>query len=92
MEILVPMDRKVDLPSDYNFKQLFKIVNAVYVRHEGNPAFLQKVYDEMLLYITKNSLQQITPAYNVTVKDLLPGMSADELVIDVYIGVSENIL
>ena len=84
------MDRKVDLPSDYNFKQLFKIVNAVYVRHEGNLAFLQK-FMMKCFYITKTVCTK-TPAYNVTVKDLLPGMSADELVIDVYIGVVKNIL
>lgn len=92
MEILVPMDKLVDLPSEYKLKPVFKLVNSVYARHEGNPVNLKNVYNEMLAYIKENNLQQITTGYNVTVKDLVPGMSVDEVVIDVYIGVSENIL
>lgn len=46
----------------------------------------------MVEFISRNGLQQITPGYNVTVKDLLPGMSVDDCIIDVYIGVSDNIL
>ena len=53
MEILVPMDKLVDLPSEYRLKSVFKLVNAVYARHEGNPANLQNVYNEMLAYIRK---------------------------------------
>jgi len=34
----------------------------------------------------------ITAAYNVMVKDILPSMSIDEIIVDVYIGVSENVL
>lgn len=92
MEILVPMDKLVDLPSEYRLKSVFKLVNAVYARHEGNPANLQNVYNEMLAYIKENNLQQITTGYNVTLKDITPDMSMDEVVIDVYIGVSENVL
>jgi len=92
IEILIPMDKSVDLPSEYKLKPVFKLVNAVYARHEGNPANLQNVYNEMLAYIKEKNLQQITTGYNVTVKDITPGMSIDEVVIDVYIGVSENIL
>ncbi|MDQ2085163.1 AraC family transcriptional regulator [Herbivorax sp. ANBcel31] len=92
MEILVPMDKLVELPSEYRLKPVFKLVNAVYARHEGNPSNLQNVYNEMLGYIKENNLQQITTGYNVTVKDITPNMSMDEVVIDVYIGVSENVL
>jgi effector-binding domain-containing protein len=92
MEILVPMDKVVDLTSQYKFKPVFKLVNAVYARHQGNPALLHSVYNEMLAYIQRNKLQQITTGYNVTVKDITPEMNIDELIIDVYIGVSENIL
>ena len=46
----------------------------------------------MLEYIKENNLQQITTGNNVTVKDITPDLSMDEVVIDVYIGVSENVL
>ncbi len=92
MEILVPMDKIFELPNEYKFKPKFKLTNAIYARHCGNPAFLQEVCNEMVEFISRNGLQQITPGYNVTVKDLLPCMSVDDCIIDVYIGVSDNIL
>lgn len=92
MEILVPMSKIIDVPSEYRFKQIFKLENAVYVRYEGNPKFLQSVYNEMISYIHENNLQQITTGYNVTVRDNTEGITIDEVIIDVYIGVSSNIL
>ena len=92
MEILVPMDKTIELTGEYRVKDLFHIVNAVYARHEGNPSTLQNTYNEMMAFIGKNKLQQITAGYNVNVKDMLPGMSMDELVIDVYIGVNPSVL
>ena len=91
MEVLVPMDKRVELPPEYKVKDLFHMVNAVYARHKGNPALLQNTYNEMMTYIQQNSLQQITAGYNVTVKDVLPGMSVEEMVIDVYIGVNPSV-
>ena len=46
----------------------------------------------MLAYINQNNLQQITAGYNVQVKDMLPGMSPDDMIIDVYIGMNPNIM
>lgn len=68
------------------------MVNAVYAQHNGNPATLQITYDQMAAYINKNKLQQITAGYNVNVKELQPGMSLDEMIVDVYIGVNPNVL
>ncbi len=92
MELLVPIDKKFDFSAEYIFKPFFYIFDAVYARHEGNPATLQNTYNEILAYIQQNKLQQITAGYNVQVKDFLPGMTDDEMVIDVYIGVSRNVL
>ncbi len=92
MEILVPIDKKLDLTSEYTLKPAFHIVNAVYARHTGNPAALQNTYNEMLAFIHQNNLQQITAGYNVQVNELLPGMTPNDMIVDVYIGVSPNIL
>lgn len=92
VEILVPMDKKYELSGEYKLKEKFHLLNAVYANHKGNPAFLQQTYEMLFNYIQNNNLQQITPAYNVNVKELAPGESADEMVIDVYIGISPNIL
>lgn len=41
----------------------------------------------MITYIHQNKLrQEITAGYNVQVKDLMPGMTPDDMIIDVYIG------
>lgn len=88
MEILVPMDRKAELPEEYGFKNIFHIVNAVHAKHTGNPAALQDTYNELLAYIKKNNLQQITAFYNVyTKKD-----ASEALNIDVYIGINPSTL
>ncbi len=90
MEIFVPMDRKVDIDGEYRVKEVFHLLNAVYARHEGNPNLLQNTYNEMIKYVQDNGLQQITGGYNVNVKDLKPGDSIEDMVMDVYIGVSPN--
>jgi len=59
MEILVPMDKIFELPNEYKFKPKFKLTNAIYARHCGNPAFLQEVCNEMVEFISRNGLQQI---------------------------------
>lgn len=92
MEILVPMDKELELPDEYVFKPLFHIVNAVYARHKGNPAALQETYNEMLEYIQQNNLQQITVGYNVLINEPMPGLTIDDMIIDVYIGVNPNVL
>ncbi len=92
VEILVPIDKKIELPSDYVLKPVFQIKNAVYSRHKGNPSSLRITYSKMQEYIKKNQLQQITNGYNVQIKDLMPGMEPDEAIVDIYIGVNPNIL
>lgn len=92
MEILIPLDKEIAVSGEYTFKPVFHIVNALYARHEGNPSTLQNTYNEMLAYINQNNLQQITAGYNVQVKDMLPGMSPDDMIIDVYIGMNPNIM
>ena len=35
MEIMVPMDKPVELTGEYRLKEAFHLVNAVYARHKG---------------------------------------------------------
>ena len=92
MEILVPVDKEIETSGEYQFKKKFQLVNAVYARHEGNPNLLQETYSELMGYIQKNNLLQITTAYNVNVKDPTSADDLDNMIIDVYIGVSPNVL
>lgn len=92
MEILVPLDKKMSLPEKYLYKKIFHLKNAIYARHEGNPALIQNTLNKMIKYIQENKLQQITSVYNVNVKELKQGDSMDDMTMDLYIGVNPSIL
>lgn len=86
IEILVPLDRKAELPKEYTIKPIIKIVNALSIRHEGHPGRLQETINRLNEYILKNEKQVITATYNVTVKDAMKQEELDEMIIDVYVG------
>lgn len=89
-EILVPIDRKVTLPEKYNFKKEFILANAIYVSYQGNPSNMTNTLNEMLDYINKNGYQQITSAYNVQKNSSKTQNDINNMIIDIYIGVSNN--
>lgn len=92
MEILVPLNKHLELDEGYKLKKTFNLVNAVSIRHEGDPNQLQDAYNRLLSYIETNRLQRITPVYNVYVNDLTAEQSLEEMIIDVYIGINPSIL
>ena len=92
VEVLIPLDRPFDPPEGCVYKPLFRLVNAVTIQHIGNPATLQDTYNTLLAYIQEHQLQAITPGYNVAVQEVETPDKIDQLIVDVYIGVSHNIL
>ena len=92
IEILLPLDREVELPVEYKLKKEFRLVNAVYARHEGNPVLLQNTLQGMMDYISKRGLQQITAAYNVQVNEVRSEAELDGMIVDCYVGFSGNLL
>lgn len=90
IEILIPINRRIEGDNKYLFKDKLLICNAVVVRHSGNSESLQKIFSELNQYIIHRELQPITTAYSVTQKkDVL---NSNDYNIDIYIGVSNNIL
>ncbi len=92
MEILVPLNKVINPPSGYTFKPVFRLNNAVKVRHYGNPSMLQESADELMKYIIDSNLTPITVGYNITVREPKNKGIFDDSVIDIYIGVCDNIL
>lgn len=92
IEILIPLNKEIHVPSDYKFKPIFRLNNAVKVRHQGNPAMLQNSANELMKYIADHQLTPITTGYNVTVQEPTNQNDVDSLIIDMYVGVSYNIL
>lgn len=90
VEILVPLDRKLSIPSGYTWKTRFFLTNALRVKHVGNPAKLQMTLDKLNEYIETHQLVPITVGYNVTVKDGSTSLELDEVEIDIYVGISPN--
>ncbi len=89
MEILIPIDRNISVSAPYTIKPVFKLKNAVKIRHIGNPAMMQNTADELMQYIKNKGLMPVTTGYNVTVQ---APSAVDDLIVDIYVGVSDNIL
>jgi hypothetical protein len=91
-EILIPLEGDFTPPEGCTRKPLLKIVNAVKVRHTGNPAMLQTTLNLLTMHISQRNLTPITSAYIVTVKEVKTAEELNGAIMDVYIGVSPNVL
>ncbi|MGN0316442.1 MAG: hypothetical protein ACI4E1_00730 [Lachnospira sp.] len=90
VELLMPIDMSIDSTDRFVFKNQIKIVNAVIASYKGHPMGLQDVCNQLNQYIMEHKLQPITVGYNVTKKtDML---NTENTEIDVYVGISPNIL
>ena len=90
VELIIPIDGRIENADKYVFKEKIKIVNAAKLIYKGHPNGLQGACNELNKYIMENNLQPITVGYNVTRKvDML---NIDDTEIDVYVGISPNIL
>lgn len=86
IEILVPLEKKCELPVGYRLKPMIKIVNALSARHEGYPDAIHKTVKELNEYILYNNKQVITATYNVIVKDAINKDELNKMIIDIYVG------
>ncbi len=90
IELLVPIDKSIGSTDKFVFKNQIKMVNAVVAAHKGHPMGLQEACNQLNQYIVEHKLQPITVGYNVTKKtDML---NPENTEIDVYVGISPNIL
>ena len=90
IELLMPIDKSIDSTDKFVFKNQIKIVNAVVACYKGHPLGLQEACNQLNQYIVEHKLQPITVGYNVTKKtDML---SPENTEIDVYVGISPNVL
>lgn len=88
LELLIPVDKKLENIEKYQFKNKLRIVNALMAKNEGNISNLQKTCDAINAYIIENKLIPVTVGYNVT----RINQNSYNPEIFVYVGVSDNIL
>ncbi len=92
IEILCPVDKACDVPQGFTFKHEFRLSNAAKITHKGNPANMQESVNKLIGYLNQNKLTPVTSLYNVTVNEPKTPMDIDNMVVDMYIGVTDNIL
>lgn len=92
IEIMYPLDKSINVSAPYVFKPVFRLRNAIKIRHIGNPALMQNTANELMAYIKNKGLMSITAGYNVTVQEPSSPTDMDNLIVDIYVGVSDNIL
>ena len=92
IEILCPVDKACDVPQGFTFKPEFRLTNAAKITHNGSPANMQESVNELISYLNQNKLTPVTSLYNVTVTEPKSPADIDSMVVDMYIGVSNNIL
>lgn len=90
IEFLIPVNKKISESSAFKFKPIFRIVNAVKIRHEGSMSGIEcseRVLDE---YISQNGLQPVTQIYYLFIQST--EYDNKDNIVDIYKGISENIL
>jgi len=92
VEVLIPLDKYFVPPEGCEYKAEFKLVNAVSIRHTGNPARLQETCDKLMAFIEEHKLSPITCGYNVTIQEPKLQAGVESMIVDVYIGISPNLL
>lgn len=92
IEILIPLDKKIELPKEYTLKPTIKIVNALYIRHQGHPGKLQETINKLNEYILEHKKHVITATYNVTLRNAMRQEELNDMIIDVYVGCNPCIL
>lgn len=92
VEIMYPLDKPIAVSAPYVLKPVFRLRNAVKIRHTGNPALMQNAANELMAYIKDRGLMPITAGYNVTVQEPTSPTDIENLIVDMYVGVSDNIL
>lgn len=84
-ELIVPVDRKITIPSKYTFISPFKIDNVL-ILHSDEEKFLNyKDVDILIKYMTENNIIPVTSRYDSVVKD--SKITGELKVKSMYIGV-----
>ena len=90
IEFLIPIDKKIKENSAFKFKPLFKLVNAVKLRHEGSLSKIKESEYILNEYISQNALQSVTQIYYLFIQST--EYDNGDNIVDIYKGINENIL
>lgn len=87
LEMMIPLNKKIEPFQEYNFLPEFSLNNALKVRIEGNPQQMQSAVQRMSEYVKNENLNVTTPLYVVTIKEAKTNADIDDMITELYIGV-----
>ncbi len=90
IEVLIPVNREPASCPQYENKPVFKLLNAVTARHEGNFSEMDRIEKGLRAYAADKAYQVITKPYYSIVR--LDPERPGSAIIDIYLGINSNIL
>ncbi|MCM1508556.1 MAG: hypothetical protein NC177_15710 [Ruminococcus flavefaciens] len=90
IEFLIPVNKKFKKSAFFEFKPVFQLINAVKIRHEGSMETLNQTEEILNQYICDNKLHSVTGIYYLFVQST--EFENPDNIVDIYKGISENIL
>ncbi|HPY83538.1 hypothetical protein [Ruminococcus sp. XPD3002] len=86
IEVLIPISEELKSCNEYSFKPVFRLINAVCIRHEGTFGSIEETLGTLFDYINSRAYEPITAPYYSIVR------LGTECIIDIYVGTNYNIL
>ncbi len=88
IELIIPVNVQLKNCEEYEYKPVFKLLNAVSVRHEGLFSNIEKTENRLIEYIKDKSYSMLTqPYYNII---RLETDDTNNCIVDIYIGTEYN--
>jgi hypothetical protein len=92
-KILIPLDCEPKRrPDEWEFKKLIHLENAIRTRHEGAYSKLLASVEALNSYVSKRGLVAITGNYCQFAREWASVNDISNSIIDIYVGVSCNVL
>lgn len=85
IEIILPVDVKIDDLGKYCYKEEVAIKNAVKLEYQGEADGMTKACEELNTYMARKELKPITPAYNLV--EIQKNNGSIQMNLKVYVGV-----
>lgn len=89
-EMMIPVRGEISHFGGFEYKPCLKLINAVTIRHEGGIGKIGSTEKKLTDYISECHLEPVTAPYYVVVRG--DEKSAEDCIIDIYIGINYNIL
>lgn len=88
VEILIPVKGKIEKCNEYDYKPIFKLNNAVIIRHEGTLENLPQTESILHDFIKEHNFETSTAPYYIVIRNSTK--YSDDCIIDICIGINNT--